>query len=31
MATNPELLNKALEADTAFDEIPIMYVIYLSA
>jgi hypothetical protein len=26
MAANLELLNEALEADTAFDEIPVMYV-----
>jgi hypothetical protein len=27
MATNLELLNEALEADTAFDEIPVMYIL----
>jgi hypothetical protein len=26
MAANLELLNEALEVDTAFDEIPVMYV-----
>jgi hypothetical protein len=29
MAANLELLNEALEADTAFDEIPVMYVLWV--
>jgi hypothetical protein len=28
MAANLELLNEALEADTAFDDIPVMYVLW---